>query len=667
MTRSARKQGGSILVNTAGGLLIGVILLSVVDLGYLFYYKREYQKAADLAALAGARQLPSGCASATSAVSDSTTLNLAGRGGTPTTQCGTWNPEAVPPASRFTVTATNPDAVRVIVTGQAPRFLSSVISRQVSASAIATVGDALAAFAVGTRAVRVTGDSILGASLKGLGLNVNNSGLISYDGLATLTITPGDLLSALGIPVSADITVGGLNALLAAEHVRLDDLMDATVTLAGHAALVSTNGSLVGNVTALAKAVDRPLGLYLGSNSGTHGLFAEIIAPNETADAALTTRIGAMDVLVTAIGVATQDAAIEGGVDLTIPALATITSKLSVIEPPSIAIGGLGPNGKCDPGEACPTAYTAQVRTYLHITTHGPLHNLGLVKMDLPIVLDLITGKGTLQELCTDRVKAFSGADQAEIEVDSTIFKACIGKMDDEDIFSKSTVCEDDLGGMELLNVANLLKLPNNSITINGLEGGGTVRLAEGQTQRTGNNLAVGTTVSNLVNELIHQVFGGTLSGTSLTSAQLDDLAKEIYDETLVVCNDNNAACRASRLAAARARIQATAEMSGLLTGVINGVFDLVYELAHPCGLGGDHNNCKANIRYALDQVSTVSGGIPADNGVPMLIGVLKPVLNSLGAAVLTPLLQNVLGLSVGETDVHLTSLGCGGNPQLVD
>lgn len=655
------------MVNAAAGLLLGVILLSVVDIGYLFFYKREYQKVADLAALAGAQQLPEGCADAATAVVNSATLNLAGRAGTPVTQCGQWTPEAVPPASRFTVTNSNPDAVRVVVSGQAPRFLSSTSLRNVSASAIATVGDELAAFTVGTRAVRVSGDSILGASLKGLGLNVDGSALISYNGLASLTLTPGELLGALGIAVSADITVGGLNELLAAEHVKLDDLLDATVTLVGQSALVSANGSLVGNVTSLAKAVDRPLGLFLGSDSEVHGLFAEIIAPNESAGAALTTRIGAMDVLVTAIGVATQDAAIEGGVNLTLPALATITSQLSVIEPPSIAIGGLGPNGKCDVGEACPTAYSAQVRTYLHITTHGPLHNLGLIKLDLPMVIDVITGKGTLQELCTDNVRAFSGADQAEVVVDSTIFKVCIGAMDDADIFSKSAVCEENLGGMELLNVANLLTLPNNSISINGLEGGGTVAMEEGQTKSTGNALPLGSTVSNLMNELIDEIFGGTLSGSTLTPAQLDDLAKEIYDETLVVCNDNNSACRANRLAAARARIQATTEMSGLLTGLVNGVFDLVFETLNPCGVLGNHTNCKLNIRHALNHLTTISSGASAVNGVSVLVGVLKPVLNSLGAAVLTPLLQNVLGLSLGETDVHLSSLGCGGYPQLVD
>ncbi len=49
-----------------------------------------------------------------------------------------------------------------------------------------------------------------------------------------------------------------------------------------------------------------------------------------------------------------------------------------------------------------------------------------------------------------------------------------------------------------------------------------------------------------------------------------------------------------------------------------------------------------------------------------MLTGLLKPILDALGASVLTPLLQNVLGINLGQIDVNLKSLDCKALPMLV-
>lgn len=53
----ACRQCGSIAAMAAVFLSIIVILLSSIDIGYLFYKKRDLQKVADLAALAGAQAL----------------------------------------------------------------------------------------------------------------------------------------------------------------------------------------------------------------------------------------------------------------------------------------------------------------------------------------------------------------------------------------------------------------------------------------------------------------------------------------------------------------------------------------------------------------------------------------------------------------------------------
>ena len=67
-TKSHRRQHGSVIINTAIALSLIVIALIGTELGYLFFMKREFQKTADLAALAGAQSLkPNSCSEATTA------------------------------------------------------------------------------------------------------------------------------------------------------------------------------------------------------------------------------------------------------------------------------------------------------------------------------------------------------------------------------------------------------------------------------------------------------------------------------------------------------------------------------------------------------------------------------------------------------------------------
>jgi len=182
-------------------------------------------------------------------------------------------------------------------------------ARTVATEAIAANGQPLAAFSVGSRLARVTGDSALGAALKGIGLNPAIS-LVSYDGLANAKITPGGLLGALGIPVTTDINVGQLNALLAANQVGLGQLLDAAVTLAGQSALTAANVTLLNAIKADVGNI--PLNVKLGSNTTPPtGLFASVVAPDATTSSALNTQISALDLISTAIGVATSNHAVE--------------------------------------------------------------------------------------------------------------------------------------------------------------------------------------------------------------------------------------------------------------------------------------------------------------------------------------------------------------------
>ncbi|MGQ2936890.1 MAG: hypothetical protein ACT6RK_22610, partial [Sphingopyxis sp.] len=180
--------------------------------------------------------------------------------------------------------------------------------RSLRAEAIAAATDPLASFSVGSTLLR-TGDSVLGDLLKGIGLDLTGTSLVGYDGLAQVQITPAGLLQALGIPVATDIGVGELNTLLAAETVQLGPLLNAIVTAGGQDTLLASNAALL-NAVATRLGVPN-LEVQLGSlASGPSGLFAEIIAPGANAASALNVGVNALDLLYSAIGVATQKHAV---------------------------------------------------------------------------------------------------------------------------------------------------------------------------------------------------------------------------------------------------------------------------------------------------------------------------------------------------------------------
>ncbi|WP_382325279.1 TadG family pilus assembly protein [Hydrogenophaga sp. UC242_53] len=242
----SRRQSGSIVINTAIALSLIVIALVGTELGYLFFMKRELQKTADLAAIAGASAvLPADCTAARAAALTNAGQNLAGF--TPVVACGRWDP-AQGTERHFTAGQTAFNAMHVVIEGTPPPLLAFFPGeRSLRAEAIAAATDPLASFSVGSTLLR-TGDSVLGDLLKGIGLDLTGTSLVGYDGLAQVQITPAGLLQALGIPVATDIGVGELNTLLAAETVQLGPLLNAIVTAGGQDTLLASNAALLNAV-----------------------------------------------------------------------------------------------------------------------------------------------------------------------------------------------------------------------------------------------------------------------------------------------------------------------------------------------------------------------------------------------------------------------------------
>ncbi|QHE86454.1 TadG family pilus assembly protein [Hydrogenophaga sp. BPS33] len=694
LRRLARKspQSGSIVINTAIALSLIVIALVGTELGYLFVMKRELQKTADLAAIAGASSVQANdCTAAQSAALANAAQNLTGF--TPVVNCGRWDP-AKNTERNFTAAEAAYNAVHVLIEGAPPSLLAFFPGeRTLRAEAVAAVTDPLASFSVGSTLLR-TGDSVLGDLLKGIGLDLTGTSLVGYDGLAQARIKPAGLLAALGIPVSTDVGVGEFNTLLAARQVQLGEVLNAIVTLAGQDALLAANAGLLNSI--VTKLGTSDLGVQLGSAAGEGaGLFAEIIAPDASTASALQVDVGALDLLYSAIGVATQKRALS--VTAGVPGV--ISARTVLVEPPSIAIGGVGA-----------TAYTAQVRAFVDVDT-GNLPVIGnIARVKLPIMIDVVNGRGTLTEMCTPALRRPDGTERASIAVNASIAKVCVGRpganpADESQIFSTVSSCDQNLADEDLLRVSllgvNLVSLRKH-LQLDALPLQASVTLAAGETGTVGNELLLGTTIKNLTDALLATLLVETLDrGPALSLAQRQANAQNLWG---AACTTR--ACRVTRLTDVKASMEnSTSGLGGFLgglnndvlallghtltlnvIGLLNSVGSLVTNLLTGIGnllgavlgglvggctalIGSNDTACVAEIANSMDG-SQSAGSDSVPNAITILAGyllqVLQPILDAVGSNVLTPILRDLLGLRLGEIDVNLMTLNCQARAHLV-
>ena len=720
------RQRGAVLLFAALGISALIVMASLIDLGLLYQYRREYQKTADLAALAGAAKLTElGCTDAAEAARQNVEQNLVDfRHDAPVIQTGQWRRNESPAFVEGCDASTN--AIRVIVSGRPPALLAPVVAsedqRRLSAQSVASNSDPVASFSVGSRLAAVGGASVVGGVLKAVGLDLAGVDLLGYDGLAGVTITPSGLLQALGIPVSANLSVVDFNAVLAAEEVSLGALLDAAVTVAGQSELVGLN-------TQLLEALRVPLSVptlndivvQLGSDAAGGGVFAAVTS---SADAALNVELDALGLVSTAIQLATAGHGIE--VALATPTLgpllgADLDVRVGIIEPPSIAIGGVGA-----------TAYSAQTRVFAHVqldTGDIPLAGnlLGLlgtsITVDLPIIIDLAAAKGTVADLCTPSLKSLSeppqcpaGEDCAEIDVEAQIAKICVGKLDDAALFSTSESCDVGLTGQKLLGLTvlgtNLASL-NTSLALPAVETEGTVVLAAEQMDTVNGALDLGTTVKNLTDALLAGLLATSLNDNPpLTAAQRTDIAEGLWtqaggDLCVAGYGAQGKQCRRNSIEIALNEIEDTSEglggfladallnpvvgllgsvltlnlvgilqsvggllggVLGLVGGLLNGI--LTGLLTDGCSSGalpGTNSGCIDIIKDALKAPS--AGAPPAALFVLLgsLLNLLQPILDAVGTNLLLPLLQNVLGLQLGQTDISMLGLECRAGSVLVE
>jgi hypothetical protein len=232
-----------------------------------------------------------------------------------------------------------------------------------------------------------------------------------------------------------------------------------------------------------------------------------------------------------------------------------------------------------------------------------------------------------------------------------------------------------------------------------------SVTLAAGETATVGNDLLLGSTVKNITDALLATLLVETLDrGPALTLAQRQTTAQNLWNAQGAACTTR--ACRVSRLTAVKAGIENTTSglggflgglsgevlallshtlslnLQGLLSGVGNLVGGLLTSVGDILGavLGGVIGGCTAligsNDAACVGEIAnslngnSAGGGDTVPNAITALTGyllqLLRPTLDAIGSNVLTPILHDVLGLHLGQIDVHLRTLNCQARAHLV-
>lgn len=368
MSNRRRRSAGSILVNTAIALSLIVITLIGTELGYMFYLKRELQKTADLAALAGAQGLGvNNCTTATAAAIANAARNMpVGLAplGADGIVCGRWDPVLRPASPHFGTPDSGQkfNAVRVTISRTPALLLAGIPGNQarpITVDAMAAQQNPRANLTI--RSTLLTVDStqspLLNAVFGGLLGGSLNIDAVGWNGLLNTNVKLLTYIDQLGVDLG--IGVGKYDQVLST-NVSVGTLIQAMIDAlqqGGNTAQVAIDALNLIKLTATAGATQPllKLGDLLGVQTGTDA-------------SALNTDIQLFQLLEGVV----QAANGKNGVVATIALPATgplpITANIKVIEPPQVSATGNPALAKINPtGPDQIYVRTAQIRTLISI------------------------------------------------------------------------------------------------------------------------------------------------------------------------------------------------------------------------------------------------------------------------------------------------------------
>ncbi len=429
----ARRQHGVFSILAALWLAIALAALGAIDIGNVYFVRRQLQRTADLAAMAGVQVIGSqgGCTSAKSAATANATANgFTADNNTTflTSTCGRWDTTS----STYFGTSGNPqNAVQVQATQAVPYyFLAATTSHSVTATSTAYAAN-IDAFSLGTgiATINTQQSTLLNAILGGLLGSTVALSIGDTQSLATAHIKLQDLMVALGASTMQQLLTTSVS------YQKMMVAMANALTAGGD----TVNAGIL---RTLAVAVPGGQNITVGDGLSTYsngnpvpGLLALGLA---NANSAATATINAFDALMVAAQIAQASPDGTAGNAPAINVVANLAGvagiSLQIINPPALAAGdgaSTTVNGK--------TTYSATARTaviYASInllpislptaTVGGaPLLAVTLSALSTPLVVTIQAAPGTagLSSVDCETTKA---ATNATIQVTPGIASACV-------------------------------------------------------------------------------------------------------------------------------------------------------------------------------------------------------------------------------------------------
>jgi len=441
------RQRGSMAV-TMMLMLVGLVaMLGLVEIGYLYWAKRETQKVVDLAALAGAQQLT---ACSTDNSSNSAALGNAridnGFSDTLVITCGHWDPTQAGAQHFVSVTSALPlNAVRVEATLPVTPFFGFARFDGINATAIAaSQGQPIAAFSVGSSLLNIDPSSPLGTLLgTALGSSLGLQ-LLSYNGIANANI------SLLGLVKALPVDIGTVNSVLTTQ-VTITDLLTAYVNALSQSSSASTIDLAFVNQQVAA------IELQLGNIPINLGQILNVDATTEDPNVALNVDVNALDILSAVVLAADGANAVAlPATSISIPGVATISLALSIVEPPQIGVGGVGT-----------VAHTAEIRLDLDVTALSTPIN-GQQLLDLPLYLEVAPTDGTITAIeCNVPGSGGANSDSVTITAAPGVLNAFLGKLPSAAFNNTSETWSSLISSGSLAQLVNVLNLATISASAN--------------------------------------------------------------------------------------------------------------------------------------------------------------------------------------------------------
>lgn len=441
------RQRGSMAV-TMMLMLVGLVaMLGLVEIGYLYWAKRETQKVVDLAALAGAQQLT---ACSTDNSSNSAALGNAridnGFSDTLVITCGHWDPTQAGAQHFVSVTSALPlNAVRVEATLPVTPFFGFARFDGINATAIAaSQGQPIAAFSVGSSLLNIDPSSPLGTLLgTALGSSLGLQ-LLSYNGIANANI------SLLGLVKALPVDIGTVNSVLTTQ-VTVTDLLTAYVNALSQSSSASTIDLAFVNQQVAA------IELQLGNIPINLGQILNVDATTEDPNVALNVDVNALDILSAVVLAADGANAVAlPATSISIPGVATISLALSIVEPPQIGVGGVGT-----------VAHTAEIRLDLDVTALSTPIN-GQQLLDLPLYLEVAPTDGTITAIeCNVPGSGGANSDSVTITAAPGVLNAFLGKLPSAAFNNTSETWSSLISSGSLAQLVNVLNLATISASAN--------------------------------------------------------------------------------------------------------------------------------------------------------------------------------------------------------